>query len=64
MAHPISVRTLPLVDDHVIVEFHEDLTVPIGGLALHVIHPRGEGSVAWWMDDRGRFFVRVPVGLG
>jgi hypothetical protein len=60
--------TLPLLTvhdlarDHVVVELHEALTEPLGGLGLQVALPRDrEGAVAWWMDEWVRFVWRVAV---
>jgi hypothetical protein len=52
-----------LAPDHVVVELHESLTAPIGGLELHLALPDdSRGAVAWWMDDWGRHVWRVAVG--
>jgi hypothetical protein len=40
--------------DHVVLEDHESLTAPIGGLELHLALPDDHpGAVAWWMDEWG-----------
>lgn len=52
-----------LAPDHAVVELHESLTAPFGGLELHIALPAGQaGSIAWWMNDWGTVVLRVPVG--
>lgn len=54
-----------LAPDHVVVELHESLTAPFGGLALHLAIPGGrQRAVAWWLDDWGRLLRRVNLGDG
>jgi len=54
-----------LAPDHVVVELHESLTEPLGGLELHLAILDGrQRSIAWWLDEWGRPLRRVPVGEG
>lgn len=54
-----------LAPDHVVVELHECLTAPMGGLELHVaVRGDRDGAVAWWVDEWGRLLRKVTVGEG
>jgi len=60
---PLTVHDL--APDHVVVELHESLTTPMGGLELHVALPHDrQGAVAWWLDEWGRLLRKVEVAEG
>jgi len=60
---PLTVHDL--APNHVVVEVHEALTEPFGGLELHLTLPIDRlRPVAWWMDEWGRLLRKVPVGEG
>ena len=54
-----------LAPDHVVVELHESLTAPFGGIELHLAIRGGrQRPVAWWLVEWGRLLRRVSVGKG